>query len=239
MSSRRGLFGAVLLVVAGCKPGVGSSCEKGEARCLDGQRALVCQSEHFIETPCRGKSGCRLEPAGTACDVRGNKPGDSCSSDEEGAAVCADASTLVSCHKGAYVRVACRGKKGCVEENGHAMCDATVAAVGEACATDEKKACSVDGKTVLACSEGQMQARYDCRGARGCSVVSGKIDCDQSVAMLRDACDVASEGSFACSEDAKGLVRCAGGSFVADETCKHGQSCVAESGSTRCLKPEK
>ena len=206
---------------------------------MDGQRALVCQGEKFVETPCRGANGCRQEEKGTACDVRANKAGDACSTDEEGAAVCGDATTLVACRRGAYVRAACRGKKGCVEENGHALCDATVAERGAACATEEKKACSVDGKQVLACSDGQMQPRYECRGERACSVVSGKIDCDQSVATLRDACDVASEGSFACSEDGKSLVRCSGGSFVADETCKHGQVCLTESGGTRCAKPQK
>jgi hypothetical protein len=236
---RGALVGAVFLVFVGCKPGVGSSCDEGEARCLDGQRALVCQSEHFIETPCRGPNGCRAEAKGTACDVRANKTGDSCSSDEEGAAVCADANTLVACRRGAYVRAACRGKKGCVEENGHALCDATVAERAEACAEEERKACSVDGKQVLACSEGQMQPRYECRGARGCAVTSGKIDCDQSVAALRDGCDVSSEGSFACAEDAKSLVRCTGGSFIADEICKHGQLCVAEAGGMRCAKPQK
>jgi hypothetical protein len=233
------LFGALFFGFAGCKPSVGSSCDKGEARCLDGQRALVCQSEHFIETPCRGPKGCRSEAKGTACDVRSNRAGDSCSTDEEGAAVCADGATLVACRRGAYVRVACRGKKGCVEENGHALCDATVAERGEACATEEKKACGVDARQVLACSDGQMQPRYDCRGPRGCAVTSGKIDCDQSTATLRDACDLASEGSFACSEDGARLVRCTGGSFVADETCKAGQVCVAEAGSTRCAKPQK
>jgi hypothetical protein len=235
---RCALFGVILLVT-GCKSVVGSSCEKGEARCVDGQRALVCQGQQFIETPCRGPNGCRSEAKGTACDVRANRTGDRCSTDEEGAAACADAVTLVACRRGAYVRAACRGKKGCVEESGHALCDATLAERGEACAAEEKKACSVDGKQVLVCSDGQMQPRYACRGARGCAVSSGKLDCDQSRAALRDVCDVASEGSFSCSEDEKSLLRCTGGSFVADETCKHGQVCVTEAGSTRCAKRQK
>lgn len=233
---RRELFGALSLLLGGCKPSVGSSCDQGEARCLDAHRALVCQSEQFIETPCRGPDGCRAEAKGTACDVRANRAGDPCSTDEEGAAACADATTLVACRGGAYVRATCRGKKGCVEEGGHALCDTTLAERGEVCATEEKKACALDGKQVLACHDGRMQPRYECRGARGCSVHSGKLDCDQSRAAVRDACDVASEGSFSCSEDEKSLVRCTGGSFVADETCKQGQVCVTEVGSTRCAK---
>jgi hypothetical protein len=228
---------AISLGALGCKPRVGSSCEKGEARCLDGQRALVCQAEKFIETPCRGKNGCRLEAERTACDVHGNQAGDACSTDEEGAAVCIDSNTLLACRQGAYVRSACRGKGGCVEEGGRAMCDATIAESGEPCAAEGKKACNVDGKRVLACTAGKMLDRYDCRGARGCSVVSGKIDCDVSIAKVGDACDSTSEGTFACSEDMKAIARCAGGRFVADETCKHGTKCLAEPGSTRCAKP--
>ena len=125
------------LVVAGlsgfvaCKPGVGSSCDKGEARCVDPARALTCEAGRFIETPCRGKDGCRLLPEGTACDIRGNKEGDGCSKDEEGAAVCSDPATLVSCRAGAIVRSACRGKGGCTEEIGRAQCDASIAEAGE------------------------------------------------------------------------------------------------------------
>jgi hypothetical protein len=228
---------AVFLALFGCKPRAGSSCEKGEARCLDGQRALVCQEGKFIESPCRGKLGCRLEAERTACDIHGNRAGDPCSTDEEGAAVCSDASTLLSCHAGAYVASSCRGKKGCAEEGGRTLCDATVAESGEPCSAEGKKACSVDGKRVLACTSGKMEGAYECRGARGCSVVMGKLDCDVSIAKLGDACDKASEGTFACTEDMKAITRCSGGRFVADETCKHGTKCQADAGSTRCAKP--
>jgi hypothetical protein len=238
LSLRFALLVAVSLSAFGCRPRVGSSCEKGEARCVDGQSALVCQDGKFIETPCRGKNGCRLEAEQTACDVHGNRAGDACSTDEEGSAVCLDASTLLSCHKGAYVSSPCRGKNGCVEENGRSACDATIAEPGESCVLEGKKACSVDGKRVLACVGGKLENNYECRGARGCSVVMGKLDCDISIARLGDACDKTSEGTFACSEDLKAITRCAGGRFVADETCKRGTKCLAEPGSTRCAKPD-
>jgi hypothetical protein len=229
---------AVSLALFGCKPRVGSSCEKGEARCLDGQRALVCQAEKFIETPCRGKNGCRLEAERTACDIHGNREGDPCSTDEEGAAVCVDPNTLLACRGGAYVRAACHGKNGCVEEGGRSLCDATIADSGETCSEQGKKACSLDGKRVLACADGKMQDLYECRGARGCTVATGKIDCDQTLAKIGDACDRKSEGGFACVDDLKAITRCAGGRFVADDTCKRGTKCLAEPGSTRCAKPE-
>jgi hypothetical protein len=228
-----------LFLLAHCKPSVGSSCEKGESRCLDGQRALVCQAGEYIETACRGKKGCRLEPAGTACDIHGNDTGDACSTDDEGASACVDPKTLVACRKGAYVRVPCRGPKGCAEEGGHTLCDATVAEVGEACAEDGKKACSSDGKRVLACASGKMAPKYECRGARGCVSQGGKLDCDLSIAALGDACDAKLEGHVACDAEKRNIVRCGSGKFVQDEACKKGTSCHSEGGSTKCEKPAK
>lgn len=239
MFRRGALFLLSGLLFAGCKPSVGSSCQKGDSRCLDGTRALVCESGHFIETPCRGKDGCSTKLEVTACDVHGDKAGDACSTDEEGSAVCSDAKTLLACRAGKYVNVACRGEHGCAEEGGRAECDESVAESGEACAHDGKKACSADGKRVLVCAGGQTETRYQCRGERGCSVVHGKIDCDVSVARNGDACDAAFEGTFACTEDALAIVRCNGGRFVPDESCKHGLRCLAEPGSTRCAKPDK
>lgn len=224
------------MLLAHCKPSVGSSCEKGESRCVDGQRALVCQNEEYIETLCRGKNGCRLEPAGTACDIHGNQDGDTCSTDDEGAAACVDPKTLVACRKGSYVRVACRGPGGCAEEGGHARCDTSVAEAGEPCAEDGKKACSSDGQRVLACIEGKMAPKYECRGEKGCVSQGSKLDCDLSIAALGDACDAKLEGHFACDADKKNIVRCTGGKFIADEACKRGAVCQSGGGSTKCEK---
>jgi hypothetical protein len=229
---------AFTLALAACKPGVGSSCEKGDARCLNPNRALVCQKGVFIETPCLGKHGCRVEPAGVSCDPSANRSGDPCSTDEEGAAVCGDPTTLVACRRGKYSRVPCRGPGGCSQEGRNTLCDATVAAVGEPCAEEDKKACATDARHVLACREGRMTPLYECRGKNGCRVVEKKIDCDLSIARLGDPCDKLVEGHFACTEDAKAIVRCEAGKFVADEKCKGATRCLATPGSTSCAKPE-
>jgi hypothetical protein len=229
----------VALAFAGCKPGVGSRCDTGEARCTGPASALVCEAGRFIETPCRGKDGCRLVADRTACDVRGNQAGDACSTDDEGSAVCAGEKAMLACRRGRHVSVACRGAKGCAEEGGRAECDETVAESGEACGHDGKKSCSADGKRVLTCAAGQTETKYQCRGPRACSVKAGKIDCDVSVARQGDACDSLFEGTFACTEDAKAIVRCNAGKFVPDETCKPGLRCLAEPGTTRCAKPAK
>jgi hypothetical protein len=238
-STLAAFLGLAGLALVACKPAVGSSCTKGEARCIDPGRALVCEAGKFIETPCAGKLGCRLQPEGTACDVHGNKAGDRCSKDEEGAAVCADSETLLVCRSGTTVRAACRGKDGCVEEHGRAACDASIAEAGDPCGAGSKSSCSVSGKEVLVCAGGAMKKTYECRGERGCTVASGKLDCDQTVAKLGDGCDRRLEGSVACSEDRKNIVKCALGRFVADEKCKAGTECLAEPGSIRCGKPDK
>jgi hypothetical protein len=227
------------LAFAGCKPGVGSRCDTGEARCIDPSKALVCEDGRFIEMACRGKDGCRLVVDRTACDVHGNKSGDACSTDDEGSAVCTGEQAMLSCRRGRYVSVACRGQHGCVEQGGRAECDESIAESGEACGTDGKKSCSADGKRVLTCAAGKTETRYQCRGERGCSVKTGKIDCDVSVARGGDACDPLFEGTFACTEDASAIVRCKEGKFVPDETCKPGLRCLAEPGTTRCAKPQK
>jgi len=235
----RGPLALLCFAFIGCKPHAGSSCDKGEERCLDPGRALVCESGHFIETPCRGKDGCQVKLETTSCDVHGDKPGDACSTDDEGSAACLDPKTMLSCHGGRYVAVACRGQRGCAEDGGRAECDESVAESGEACDHDDKKACSADGKRVLLCASGQMQTMYQCRGEQGCRVTAGKIDCDVSIARGGDACDKQFEGTFACTEDQLAIVRCSGGKFVPDESCKRGQRCFAEPGSTRCAKPDK
>jgi hypothetical protein len=227
-----------VLALAQCRPSAGSSCDKGESRCLNPNRALVCQKGVFIETPCLGKKGCLTEPAGVSCDVSANRAGDPCSTDEEGAAVCGDDRTLVACRKGKYARVPCRGPGGCTQEGANTRCDATVAEVGEPCADEDKKACATDGRRVLACDNGRMQPKYECRGEHGCRVTQNKVDCDLTIARLGDACDKLVEGTFACSEDARAIVRCEGGKFVADEKCKGATRCLVEPGSTRCAKPE-
>jgi hypothetical protein len=232
-------LGLASLTFVACKPAVGSSCTKGEARCIDPGRALVCEEGKFIETPCAGKLGCRPQPEGTACDVHGNKAGDRCSKDEEGAAVCADKETLLACRGGTTVLAACRGQGGCVEEYGRAACDASIAEEGDPCGAGSKSSCSVSGKEVLVCAGGAMKKTYECRGERGCTVASGKLDCDQTVARLGDGCDPRLDGSYACSEDRKNIVKCEKGRFVADETCKAGKECLAEPGSTRCGKRDK
>ncbi len=226
-----------LALSTGCKSRVGGSCDKGEARCLDKASELACSGGRYISTLCRGPHGCQTTTKGIACDISANRPGDVCSTDDEGAAVCLGAKQMLACHGGAYQKVACRGPGGCRTEEGRALCDTSVAEPGDGCKDKGNKACTPDGKRLLACTDGKMVELYPCRGDDGCQAnPGGKLDCDLSVAAVGDPCDKRVEGQVACSEDRHGIVKCTGGKFQADERCKTGQTCSTEGGSIACTK---
>jgi len=226
-----------LLVLFSCKPGPGSSCDPREARCIDFKRALVCEDGKFIETPCKGKGGCSTTQQQTACDMTGNQPGDACSKNDEGVAVCAAEDAMLSCHGGKFARVPCRGPRGCDLVGAQAQCDQSVAGVGEACKKQNAKACSVDKTQVLSCTDGHMASQYFCRGEGQCNSAGGKLACDQTVAKLGDPCDKTLSGHIACSEDKKSLITCQAERFVPSEKCKAGTVCTVSGQSTKCEKP--
>jgi hypothetical protein len=229
-----------LLLLSSCKPGVGSSCDKGEARCIDGKRELACQAGAFIETPCSGPRGCATSELGTSCDFSGDKSGDHCSTDDEGSATCNSKDGMLACHGGLYGIVPCRGTMGCSNAEGRAICDTSIAQLNDACRDDNLKACASDGTQVLICKDHAMAAYYPCRGANGCVSAAGKLSCDTSIAKLGDPCDKKLEGqAFSCTPDAASILVCKGGAFTLDETCKAGQKCLVEGSSTHCAKPEK
>jgi len=229
-----------LCLAASCKPSAGSSCEKGEARCLDSQRELICQIDKFIETPCRGPGGCSTSEKGTSCDFSGNKPGDPCSTDDEGAATCANQDGMLACHAGRYELLPCRGTRGCVNADGRASCDTSLAEAGDPCHDANLKACSRDGSQVLSCQQGRMQRMYACRGKNGCGSSGGRLACDSSVAELGDLCDKKLEGqAFACTPDSHAVLLCKAGAFTLDESCKLGTRCTLIGSSTQCAKPGK
>lgn len=227
------------LSLAACKPAAGSSCDAGEARCLDAKRSLVCDDGKLVETPCKGKAGCSTLQESTTCDISGNEPGDACVKGDEGVATCAGSDAMLACHQRKFERVPCRGPRGCEVVGTQTSCDQSIAEPGEACKKLGAKACSVDKSRVLACAEAGMQELYLCRGDGGCSSNGGKLSCDQTVAKLGDACDKGLDGHVACSDDHKALLSCNGEKFVASEKCKPGTVCTVSGQSTSCAKPDR
>jgi hypothetical protein len=233
-------LGLLLCALGACKPGVGSSCDKGDARCVDRGRALACQDGKFIETPCRGPGGCTLAGESVTCDVTHNRLGDACTTDDEGAASCAGADRMLLCRGGSYTFVPCRGPLGCADQGGRAFCDMSVAEAGDVCRESGIKACASDAKQVLVCKKGAMAPFFSCRGAAGCRSSAGKLACDTSIARTGDTCDAAMEGrAFSCTEDHGSILTCKGGGFVLDQKCKATESCEVDGSTTRCAKRAK
>ena len=221
-----------------CKPSAGSSCDSGEARCLDAKTELACQAGHYIETPCHGPRGCGIIAQGINCDFSGNKAGDACSTDDEGAATCPNRDSMLACHGGQYALIPCRGASGCVNADGRALCDTSIAEQGDACRDENTKACAGDRSQVLICKQHTMQRYYACRGPNGCVSSGGKLSCDTSIAKEGDACDKKLEGqAFSCSPDASAILVCKGGAFALDQSCKAGQKCSSLESGTHCAKP--
>ncbi len=233
-------IGFGIAVLSGCKPGVGSSCDKGEAKCLSKTAQLSCEDGKYVETPCRGANGCAITPDGIRCDISGNKAGDRCSKDDNGAAACADPKTLVVCNAGQYQPAPCRGPDGCQQKEGRAVCDTSIAEPGDHCADAEKpKACSKDGSQLLSCKQGKMATVFFCRGPDGCGIKDGKLNCDLTVAKLDDVCPGEMDGKHACTQDRKQILVCKAQKFSKDSACdKAGESCLSDGGSIRCGKPE-
>jgi hypothetical protein len=221
-----------------CKPAPGSSCDPGEARCLDATTEIVCEDGRFVVTPCKGKGGCSTLRERTACDISGNEAGDPCSKSDEGVAVCVTPEAMLACRGRKLEQVACRGPRGCELVGAQASCDQSVAAAGESCTpAASSPACALDKASVLSCQDGRMTQLYRCRGEGGCVSASGKLSCDQTIAALGDACDQALSGHIACSEDKKALLVCQSGRFIASEKCKLGTACTVAGRSTSCAKP--
>jgi hypothetical protein len=147
---------------------------------------------------------------------------------------------MLACHGGRYTLLPCRGSRGCENAEGRALCDTSIAEPGDACQSENLKACSGDGSQVLICKQHTMQRFYMCRGEGGCTSSTGKLNCDTSLAKLGDACDKKLEGlAFSCTPDARAILVCKGGAFALEETCRPGESCRVNGASTRCGKPGK
>jgi hypothetical protein len=236
MTRWTGICSLAFVVATGCKPHAGSSCDKGESRCQDRTTQLACQNGSYVATPCRGPGGCALTAAGISCDISKNRAGDRCSTDDEGAAICKDQRNMLVCRSGQYRLEACRGPDGCQMEGTRAKCDTSVALPGDTCKDLGSKACSVDGKQLLACTNDKMTLTNYCRGQDGCHSTGGQLSCDMSVAGVGDPCTKKMADQVACSTDKKSIVKCQGDKFVVDEKCTHGKSCSTEDGSIACHK---
>ncbi len=165
----------------GCKKKAGDSCAKGEAACKDDRTTLSCQDGKFIESPCKGANGCKVEGATVDCDISGNANGDPCSKEEEGNTACSgDGKSQIECKGGAYVVHPCRGPDGCKQTGMMANCDVSIAQQGDLCeGVTGGYACSLDNKALLKCKNGKFEVEEQCPAEKPCKVEGNSAGCSE------------------------------------------------------------
>ena len=221
------VLAAIAMVTAlatSCKPTEGKSCRQdGSESCVDSKNALVCHKGTWEPMLCRGVNGCHKVGSDAECDQSIAEDAEVCNL--EGDVVCgSDQKSMLECKSARWARTAsCLGQNGCVLVGKVVKCDNTVAALGDACTHPDDYACSQDKKVELVCKDGRFSVSATCRGPKGCGVVAKQISCDDTKAVLNDACG--KDGSYTCDMESKSILVCRGGHYVVDEPCKGKLNC--------------
>jgi hypothetical protein len=220
----------LVALVGGCTPKPGDACKPGNETCADAKSALACIGGRVNTVPCRGPSGCTRTGDVTACDNTVAEDGDVCPADDDSACSAKHDAMLV-CRGGRFaVAQRCRGDRGCQVSLDRATCDVGLAEAGDVCREEGNRACSVDHASLLACTAGKFAVALKCRGARGCRVGTDKVDCDDTIADVGDACEAASD--TACATDGRTLLTCKDHQFAMARACK--TKCAPQAGAIAC-----
>lgn len=214
----------VAVLAAGCKPKEGKSCRnEGRESCVDAKNALVCHSGLWEPMLCRGTLGCRKVGSEAECDQSAAEDGDVCNLADD--VVCgADKKSMLECKQNKWARTAsCLGQNGCLLVGKTVKCDNTIAMLGDACTHTDDYACSPDKKVELVCKDAKFTVSATCRGPKGCNVVAKQISCDDTRAVLNDACG--KDQSYTCDMEGKSILVCRAGHYVVDEPCKGKLNC--------------
>ena len=75
-----------------------------------------------------------------------------------------------------------------------------------------------DAATALECRNGAWVA-LPCKGAGGCAVSGGNVQCDMNGNTAGDACASTAEGKGLCSADKKATLECRSGALVQTNVC--------------------
>jgi hypothetical protein len=216
---------------AGAPPRVGEACAIEEKEiCTSDEEAIGCHRGKWEVERCSRCANDRctqsIAAAGDVCTIVKDML---CSADAKAMMTCNDMFRWTAFET-------CHGEKGCVVAEKKVTCDNSVAAEGEACMEEQDYACAADGKSALVCHRRAFGIASRCRGKGGCRVLrdesGARIECDDSVAEIEDACE--KDGHYACSSDAKSILKCVSKKFVQDERCKKKERCAVRSGQVGC-----
>ena len=120
----------------------------------------------------------------------------------------------------------CRGPQGCrIVDGRNVHCDTSLGEIDDPCERAGTYACSVDGKTMLACNGKSLVAASSCRGPKACFFEQGepgaephKIECDDGVASEGDPCT--QPRRITCALDHKEELVCDGHTFAKKRDCR-------------------
>jgi hypothetical protein len=212
---------AAALALSACKPHAGGKCQVGQAVCIDPQNVLACQGGVFIDAKCRGPGGCNKLGTKVSCDDQVAEENEACLESENDNRACSvDMKRTLQCTNGKFQLVQyCRGPKGCAPRGDSPICDNSVAEKDDVCTMNGQYACSADGKSRLACTNGKWAFDRICRGNKGCQPQK-QFECDVSLSEVGDPCDI--PGLRVCSDDQRSELQCGGGQFVKVRDCRRG-----------------
>jgi hypothetical protein len=123
--------------------------------------------------------------------------------------------------------------RGCRRVGGLILLLAAIVAVPLGCKPKAGDKCSGNKATCastsagLFCFAGKLQ-EMSCQGPLGCFTKGSRVECDNSVASVKDGCNEENDG--ACALDHKALLQCKNGAFVLSETCKGARGCEIVNG---------
>jgi hypothetical protein len=230
---------ALATALVGCKPKVGGSCKiETKEVCVEDRKALACHDGKWEEMSCKGPDGCSKASGEHACDQSVAEDKDACNLADD--YVCTgDKKGMLQCSKNRWTLVqSCLGDRACVMEKKKVTCDNSIANLGDACREEEDYACSPDKKSALACRGGKFSQASLCKGPKGCRVTGNreqgfKVECDDSVAAVGDACE--KEEHYSCSSDERAILKCRGKKFEVEEKCKLAkEKCQIKGGQVGC-----
>ncbi len=235
------LMAAVLAVslLNACKPKAGGSCKiETKEVCIEDKKALACHDGKWEEVSCKGADGCSKASGDAVCDQSVAEPGDVCNLSDD--YVCtSDKKAMLQCIKNKWtVSQTCLGERACVMEKKRVTCDNSVANLGDACREEDDYACSSDKKSALVCRGGKFVQSTFCKGPKACKVTGGKeqgfkVECDDSIATVGDACE--KEEHYSCASDERAILKCKNKKFEVEDKCRSKERCQIKGGTVGCF----
>jgi hypothetical protein len=182
----------------------------------------------WMAVSCKGAKGCAPAGGEDECDDTIASEADLCPRSPPLDYACStDRATALVCKEGRFdLWRRCRGPQGCRVVDGHNVhCDTSLGEADDPCEHAGTFACSVDGKTMLACDGKILVPASSCRGPRACFFERGeagaeanKIDCDDGLALEGDPCT--QPRRITCAMDHKVELVCDGHKFEKKRECR-------------------